>query len=155
MPVLYDHPPRVAFWIPVLFAPSFAFFMVRSATADQLRVEQEGIVAAAQVTAKHPRDHQTVAVSYTVGGRGYEQRVQPHERFVGYDGIKVGDSITITYLPSDPNVVFGGRPVGARYQPWGAGLFGLLSGLWIGARNVARIRARRERMRESDDPRLG
>jgi hypothetical protein len=133
--------PRFAFWAPVVWMPIFLFFAFSHAFKDDSRLERDGVETSGRVTGKFPRDHQTVSVSYTVGASTYEQRVSPERPGASYEQIRPGDSMVVTYLPSDPAVVRGGpRPLGTDITPWIGAMIGLIGGFGLGCINAWRIR---------------
>jgi hypothetical protein len=73
------------------------------------RLAHDGISTIGVVTAKEPRNHQTVRYRYSLGGTSYTGATRVGRGGLApFEKINVGDQITVTYWPEHPVISTGG-----------------------------------------------
>ncbi len=109
----------------------FFSFPVYDFVHPQLALRARGIRTTGRVVALEPNNHQGVRYQYRVGKTDYFGLWGPWP----LQGVHIGDSIAITYLPDRPEVSVSGPPVtkGWWFLPFvvlpGAGLVAALFGV--------------------------
>ena len=102
-------PALVLAWLAIALTIGIVLYNIN--LKSYILLSRHGLRAAGAVTAREPQDHDSVTASYSVGGRIYAVR----RSFVAEPNpdkstLRVGDAVTIFYLPLDPEVATIGDP---------------------------------------------
>ena len=99
---------RVAVWLLMAVALVVGLGSVNCLRYYQLT--KEGLVTKGWVTAKEPQVHQNVHYSYAVEGRTYNDVGHGDFGNPNFGQLRIGDPVTVSYLPRRPEVSCLGRP---------------------------------------------
>jgi hypothetical protein len=116
--------------------PSFVALASLDLWIPRLQLERGGRETRGEVLRTEPHNHGMADLRFTVAGTSYETKSETGRENPSYLVLKPGDSVYVTYLPSDPLVAMGGkRPIGTA---WGwammlavASVMGALAGLVV------------------------
>jgi hypothetical protein len=101
---------RLVAWLLLwlVLAIGFAIAIGRINWTRYYALYRHGLITTAAVLSKEP--HQQVRYKYEVNGQAYESTGRPGTSNPPYTEIVPGQSLQITYLPSDPAISCAGSP---------------------------------------------
>ncbi len=77
-----------------------------------IRLSLQSVRTTGKVLGLYPQEHGTISYAYTVGGRSFQQRGSPQQ----LDGLSVGTSVPVYYLPAAPSVSILHEPRGEFWR---------------------------------------
>jgi hypothetical protein len=83
---------------------SIVFCQMRGDWRNHRRLARSGVELVGTVTAKEPRNHQSVRYDYLVAFTRYPGKLCAITAPSEFDRIQIGDPIRITYLPEEPTI---------------------------------------------------